>query len=104
MAIKVDSIEDKDLYRGETRQKGITVSRSDGAVLTVSSATYRVYKTDGTALTEPADATIEGNGTAAVKVYANIAAGEEAGKRYVEFTYVIGSWTGKARLVYSVVV
>lgn len=77
--------------------------KENGAVVTVTSATYGVYKTDGTVVSAPAAATIENNGTATVSVYANIVAGTEAGGRYVEFTIVIGSWTAKVRLVYNVV-
>ena len=69
--------------------------------MTVSSATCRAHKTDGTPVTAEANATIQDNGTATVKIFADIEAGDEAGGRYVEFTYFVGSWTGKARLVFG---
>lgn len=102
-SIKIDTIVDKDMLRGETRQKGIIISRSDGVTVTVSSASYRIFKTDGTAMTDSASATISNNGTAAVSVYAVIAAGTEPGGRYVEWTMAIGSWSPKAQTKYNVV-
>lgn len=103
MATKPDTIIDKDMFCGEIRQKGIIVSRSDGVIVTVSSASYRIYKTDGTAVTDSASATISNNGTAAVSVYAAIAAGTEPGGRYVEWTMTIGSWAPKAKTTYNVI-
>ncbi len=100
---KVDLFEDRDLYRGEIRRKGISVFRSDGISIIVTSAKFRVHKRDGTPLTEEADAEIQDNDTPVVKIYADVAAGDEPGGRYVEFTYVIGGMIGKARLTYNVV-
>jgi len=86
------------MYRGTMLQKGIQVSRSDGQALVISSATYQIFDWAGTSQGNAAAAMVDGG-----RVYANIAAGNAAGGRYLEFTYVLGSWTGKARLKYSVI-
>jgi len=95
----IDKFESKDLIQGEVAKKGITVTRSDGVDVSVSSATYQRFKSDGTAMDEtPQVATIDDD-----EVSANITAGTTAGRFYVDFTYVVGAWTRKARLYYDVV-
>jgi hypothetical protein len=93
-----DIFEAEDMFRGETRQEGITVTRTDGQALVIASATYQIFDWAGVSQGEAAAATVDGG-----NVYANIVAGSVTGGRYVEFTYTVGSWTRKARKRYRVI-
>lgn len=95
----LDAFDSKPLFRGEVKRKGITVSRADGVALVIDSATYQRFEEDGTAVDLTAQAAIVDD----ADVYANLTAGTTAGKYYVDFSYVVGSWIGKARLKYIVV-
>lgn len=99
--LDVDKLYVKNMFVGTIERKGIEVYRKDSLALSVSSATFQIFKRDGTEVTTPAPATIETVDADTVKVSADIHA-NEAGDFYVEFTYVVGSWTKKARAYYRV--
>ena len=93
-----DRFNSKNMFTGETREKGIVVSVTSGT-LDITSAYYTVYDSiDETIVISETAATIDG---AVVSAY--IAAGASVAKRYAIFKYVDGSHTGKARLDYEVV-
>lgn len=89
----------KNMFIGETRRKGIKVTKV-GGVLNITIANVTVYNADNDqAIQATANCTIDnitGN------VYAYIAAGDSIGSRYAIFYYVDGLHKGKARLDYEV--
>jgi hypothetical protein len=85
-----------DIFTGEIRQQGVTVT-SDGSAVTPTNATYQRYH-DGTALdVTPVAATISTN-----QVYANIAAGSYTGQHFVMFYFTVDTQTVRAKVNYNV--
>lgn len=90
------SVKGADVYVGESRKQGFTVT-DDGTATTPTSATYKRYK-DGTALdANPIAASIDGN-----EVYADVVAGTATGFCAAVFSYTVGTQTVKTRVLYEV--
>lgn len=92
-----DVFTSKNMYTGETRRKGITVTKT-GGTLNISAATITIYESDGTSYTAEADCTIEGG-----DVYKYVTAGSSTADVYAIVKYTDGSHIGKARLNFSIV-
>lgn len=83
---------------------GFTVKDNwtEGATITVASATFQVNDTDGVAVQASSSATITNNGTALVRISGNVdttASGFVDGSSYeAVFTYTVGSVTDKVKI------
>jgi hypothetical protein len=103
MLLHVDILGSKDLFVNEIAMKGFQISREDGAIVNVTSATYQIFNKDGQSLGASGTATKTNNSTTLVDISATISAGTNVGERYVEFACVIGSYTKIVRVKYNVV-
>lgn len=89
----------ENILTGEIKPKGITITRSDSATPTITSATVTVYKTiDGSEVTAAADCTVDG-----ADVWAVITAGSTPMAVYLIWAFVDGNYTVKARMDFTIV-
>jgi len=92
----MDIFESDDLMSGETRRKGITITKNSGT-LDITSATYVIYDEKYTIVTSQTDATISGP-----DVFAYVEAGSDLGGRSMVIEFHDGEAICKAKLNYAI--
>lgn len=101
MKNRVSDFTSPDMFRGEIRRRGVAVTRNDGQVLgAITGAKYQIFKRNGTkVMDEAVDATVSGG----KNIYANIAAGNEPGAFFVQFSWQVDDFNCIAKVHYNVI-